>query len=247
MDKVWSPLSDADFARYNFALCSEHYLGKLGELNCVAHEVELPAENIAAGEECADLQFHNLRSLLFKIDSTQFTIAARGKNIINWHNQHRFCGACGTTTETHTADRAKVCTACNLTFYPRISPCVIVLITKGEELLLARNANFPEGVYSTLAGFIEAGETVEQALHREVFEEVGVRVKNLRYFSSQPWPFPHQLMLGFFAEYDSGEINVDGIEIAEAKWWRYDELPFTPPKISISGQLIAQYVAQLSP
>ncbi|MEZ5567243.1 MAG: NAD(+) diphosphatase [Halioglobus sp.] len=128
---------------------------------------------------------------------------------------------------------------------PAYRPCVIVLITRGEELLLARNANFPQPMYSTLAGFIEAGESAEATLVREVREEVGVEVGNLRYFQSQAWPFPNQLMLGFFAEYAGGEIVCDELEIADAQWFHYTRLPMIPPVASISGQLIQHYVQSL--
>ena len=126
--------------------------------------------------------------------------------------------------------------------YPSIAPCVLAMVTKGDEILLARNKYFPENWYSTLAGFIEAGETAEEALKREVMEEVNIEVQNIKYFGSQPWPFPSQLMLGYFCEYKSGEIEIEEAEIADAKWFKIDELPNVPPKLSISGQLIASYL-----
>ena len=146
--------------------------------------------------------------------------------------------------EDHSFDRAKECPACHLISYPRLSPSIIVLITKGEEMLLARNADWPTGMYSTLAGFVEAGESVEQTLHREVLEEVGLQVKNLKYFGSQSWPFPNSLMLGFHAEYDSGEIVCQDEEIADAQWFRIDNLPQIPPKTAISGWLIQEFIDQ---
>ena len=126
--------------------------------------------------------------------------------------------------------------------YPKISPCIITLVTRGDEVLLARNKFFPENWYSTLAGFIEAGETAEEALRREVMEEVNVSVKNITYFGSQPWPFPSQLMLGYFCEYESGEIKIEEAELEDAKWFKIDDLPNVPPKLSISGQLISSYL-----
>ena len=136
--------------------------------------------------------------------------------------------------------------SCGNLVYPRISPCVIVLVTKGEELLLAHNKNFPGNFYSTLAGFIEPGESAEDSLKREVLEEVNIRIKNLTYFGSQSWPFPSQLMLGFHAEYETGEVKPDGVEIDKADWFNYKKLPQVPPaNISISGQLIESYVRKL--
>ena len=137
------------------------------------------------------------------------------------------------------------CEPCGTINYPRIAPCVIVLITRGEELLLARNVNFPRPMYSTLAGFIEAGETAEETLVREVKEEVGVDVTNVRYFQSQSWPFPNQLMLGFFADYAGGDIVCDEIEIADAQLFHYRELQMIPPASSVSGQLIRHYIETL--
>ena len=136
---------------------------------------------------------------------------------------------------------------CNQEFiYPKISPCIITLVTRGDEVLLARNKFFPENWYSTLAGFIEAGETAEEALRREVMEEVNVSVKNITYFGSQPWPFPSQLMLGYFCEYESGEIKIEEAELEDAKWFKIDDLPNVPPKLSISGQLISSYLEDRS-
>ena len=137
------------------------------------------------------------------------------------------------------------CNPCGTINYPRIAPCIIVLVTRGEELLLARNANFPRPMYSTLAGFIEAGETAEETLVREVREEVGVEVRNVEYFQSQSWPFPNQLMLGFFAEYAGGDIVCDPTEIADASWFHYSDLPMIPPSSSVSGQLIQHYIENL--
>ena len=138
------------------------------------------------------------------------------------------------------------CMPCGTTNYPRIAPCIIVLVTRGEEMLLARNVNHPGGMYSTLAGFIEAGETPEETLVREVHEEVGVTVRNLRYYQSQSWPFPNQLMLGFFAEYEGGDIVCDPTEIADAQWFHPSELPLIPPSTSVAGQLIKHHIESLS-
>lgn len=138
------------------------------------------------------------------------------------------------------------CQDCRVINYPRLSPSIIVLVTRGDEMLLARNANWPTNMYSTLAGFVEPGESIEQTVHREVMEEVGLRVRNLRYFGSQSWPFPNSLMLGFHAEYEGGDIVCQPDEIADAQWFSKDTLPQTPPKTAISGWLIDEFIQALA-
>jgi len=179
-----------------------------------------------------------VRDIALQAQAHEFDVISRGQQLMHWQQQHRFCGACGTPTEKDPREIAKICPACNKQWYPRISPCAIVLIKRDNEILLARSHHYPQGLYSLLAGFLEAGETVEGAVHREVFEEVGLKVKNLEYCSSQSWPFPHQLMLGYIADYDSGELNVDTTELADARWFSLDDLPQLPPKATISGQII---------
>jgi len=183
-----------------------------------------------------------LRELALHMPEQMFMLAGRGLQVVEWDRSHQFCSCCGTATVNHDKDRAKLCPACGYIQYPRLAPCVIVLIKRGKQLLLARSPRFPEGVFSTLAGFIEPGETVEDAVHREIFEEVGLRVKNLQYKASQPWPFPHSLMIGFHAEFDGGEIYVDNEEIVEAHWFDAQSLPNIPPKGTISRHLIDIYL-----
>ena len=202
-----------------------------------------------AGVDIADpMQYQkgSLYQILGRVDEQLFALAGRASQLLDWERDHQFCGRCGSPMTVDFQERAMRCGPCRITNYPRISPCIIVLITRGEELLLARNANFPQPMYSTLAGFIEAGETAEQTLVREVREEVGVEVSNVRYFQSQSWPFPNQLMLGYFAEYAAGEIVCDPTEIADAQWFHYSELPLIPPVSSISGQLIQHYIESLN-
>jgi len=184
-----------------------------------------------------------LRAQLAQADQGGYELFARGAQLAVWHDQHRFCGRCGTPLRHHDADLAKQCPACGLTLYPRISPCIIVLVVKGEQALLAHNARFAGRWFSTLAGFVESGESVERAVAREVQEEVGIEIANVRYFRSQPWPFPHSLMLGFFADYAAGELTPDGVEIDEAGWFSRDALPDLPPPFSISRQLIEAWMA----
>lgn len=172
-----------------------------------------------------------------------FRIAGRAKQLLDWRNDHQYCGRCGHLTEFFDDDRAKKCLVCGLINYPRISPCIMVAITRGDEILLARSPHFRPHLYSVLAGFIEPGETAEACVHREVYEEVGLEIQNLQYIASQPWPFPNSLMFGFCAEYKSGEIKVDPKEIAEAKWFRRDNLPSTLPlPFSLSYQLIQRFI-----
>ncbi len=175
-----------------------------------------------------------------------FYLAGRAQQVADWERDHAFCGRCGTEMESHPVDRAKHCPDCGLMNYPRLSPSIIVLIRKGEEMLLARNANWPQGMYSTLAGFVEPGESIEQTVHREVFEEVGLRVKNVRYLGSQSWPFPNSLMLGFHADYASGDIVCQEGEIADARWFKYSDLPGVPPATAISRWLIDHFVDEMT-
>ncbi len=143
-------------------------------------------------------------------------------------------------------ERCFKCPACGTLAYPRIAPAIIVLVRRGDEALLARNARFPGAFYSTLAGFAEVGETLEESLAREVREEVAIEIKLPRYFGSQPWPFPHSLMVGFHAEWAGGEIQADGKEILDARWFTVDALPKIPPKVSIAGRLIASWIESVA-
>ncbi|UJR83244.1 NAD(+) diphosphatase [Sandaracinus amylolyticus] len=179
-----------------------------------------------------------LRALHAMVDAAVFGSAMRAVQLAGFVDTHRFCGRCATPTVPVEGERCLRCPACELTSYPRISPVVIGLVRRGDRALLARSPRFPAPFFSTLAGFVEIGETLEEALAREVREEVGIEIGAIRYFGSQPWPYPHQLMIGFMAEWTSGEVRVDGVEIAEAHWFRAGELPLVPPPMSIARQLI---------
>lgn len=183
-----------------------------------------------------------LRDWLGRVEPTLFYLAGRAHQIIDWHHEHKFCGRCGADMEDHSSDRAKHCPSCGLICYPKLAPSIIVLITRGEQMLLARNANWPNNMFSTLAGFVEPGESIEQTVHREVLEEVGLKVGNLKYFGSQSWPFPNSLMLGFHAEYLSGDIVCQDEEIAEAHWFDVNNPPNMPPKSAISRWLIDEFI-----
>lgn len=184
--------------------------------------------------------FRKLRSLFGGFDDPLMAIAGRAYQIAEWDRTHRFCGACGAPTELLAGERCARCTRCGHSAYPRISPAMMVLVKKGDAILLAKHTRLPTSLFTALAGFLEAGESIEDAIHREVREEVGLEVRDLRYFSSQSWPFPHSLMIAFTAEYAGGEIRVDETEIAEARWFGpQDAFPETPKRgLSISAELI---------
>jgi NAD+ diphosphatase len=186
-----------------------------------------------------------LRGWFGVLDDESLSIAMRAVQVLEWDRTHRFCGACGTPTDHATGERARRCPACGLLVYPRISPAMMVLVTRGRELLLGRGVNFPPGRYSALAGFLEAGESIEEAIVREVREEVGVGVGSLRYFGSQSWPFPNSLMIAFQAEYAGGDLRPDPAELADAQWFPLEALPQLPPRHSIARALIDSTVARL--
>ena len=189
------------------------------------------------------LVFRKLRSLFGAMDEALLSVAGRAFQISNWARTHRFCGTCGTPTAPVAGERCVKCPACGFMAYPRISPAMMVLIRRGDSILLARHKTSPAAFFTALAGFVEAGESVEEAIHREVFEEVGLKVRNIAYFGSQPWPFPHSLMIAYTAEFEGGEIKIDEAEIAEAGWFGPgDVLPKIPHGVSIASELIRAHL-----
>ena len=184
-----------------------------------------------------------LRHALSLMNEDQYMILVKAYSVIRWDKNHQFCGRCGTKTIHQSKHFERTCNNCAMSFFPRISPSIIVLIYQDDHLIMARSPHFPPGVYAFIAGFVEIGETIEEAVQREVHEEVGLKVKNISYFGSQPWPFPDSLMLAFTAEYDTGELNVDNNELEDAGWYRYDNLPGMPSmKISIAFQLLENFI-----
>jgi NAD+ diphosphatase len=179
-----------------------------------------------------------LRSLLSLVSAGEAALAVRASLLLDWQKNHHYCGNCAAPTVRNSGELSMVCSACGLVSYPRISPAVMVLILRGNELLLARGPRFRPGIYSALAGFVEAGETLEQCAVREVREEVGIEIRNLRYFGSQSWPFPDSLMVAFFADYASGEIRPEPGEIEDARWYSRDALPPLPEPFSLAWQMI---------
>jgi NAD+ diphosphatase len=224
-------------------LCSDAlrtlYLGRLGGVDCWAAELEA---NAAAP---AGMSWEGLRPLFSVLDDDHFALAGRALQLLEWDRTSRFCGRCGTPTEAKREERARVCPACKLSAYPRVAPAVMALVRREKQILLARSPHFPAGMYSALAGFVEPGESLEQCLAREIAEEVGVRIRASRYFASQPWPFPHSLMIAFVCEWQSGEIKPQAGEIEEANWFEVLQLPKLPSKISIARRLIDAVVTQM--
>ena len=235
-----TPVSADDWRWCGLEAISEHCLGVVNQVPIYAVEV---ADDV---DEPEGFGFESLWWFLSKVDSDLFYLLGRAKQIIDWQRTHRFCGQCGGETRLSEGDRSYRCDTCRQFFYPRLSPSIIVCVNKGTDILLAKNVNARGNFYSTLAGFVEPGESIETTVHREVYEEVGIRVKNLRYFSSQSWPFPNSLMLGFHAEYESGEIRIQEEELADAQWFPFDQLPNPPAMISISGWLINDFVQRAS-
>lgn len=214
-----------------------HFLGMRGAVACWA--IDVPH-----GDDPADGAAIDLRAYYGRADEIDWTIAGRAVQLVEWGRTHRFCGRCGTTTERAHNERAMRCPTCRLLAFPRLAPAIITLVTKGDEALLARGVQFPIAMYSCLAGFVEPGETLEQAVAREVLEEVGIEVADVTYQGSQPWPFPHSLMLGFRASYAGGDIVCDPTEILDANWYRRDALPMIPPGMSIARSLIDAWLAE---
>jgi len=220
-----------------FEAVRTQYLGVFGVSHCYSAEL---APDTAAPE---GLDFRDLRMLFATLGDHLHAIAGRAVQIVEWDRTHQFCGACGKPTVLATADRSRSCPDCAIPLYPRLAPAMIVAVERGDEILLGRSAHFPAGIFSVLAGFVEPGESAEEAVVREVYEETGIVVEDVRYFGSQPWPYPNSLMLGFTAQYKSGEIRPDNEEIEEAAWFRYDAMPKTfPGNISISQWLMRDFI-----
>ena len=216
----------------NLELINVQYFGSINGQNCFCGELNKDAiiPNI--------MYFRKLKALTHLLSEEMFWIGGRAIQIVNFNNDHKYCGRCGTLTQSLNIEISKKCPKCGLVNYPRISPAIIVAVVNDGKLLLAHNNAYPKNLYSVVAGFVEVGETFEECVVREVREETGITVKNIKYFGNQPWPFPNSLMIGFTCEYESGEIQVDGEEIGHAKWYSSTELPLTPDSISIAKKLI---------
>lgn len=228
---TWGELSAFGWAH------APHYLGALHGLGCVAVNLDSPG-GPATLVPPDGWRFSPLRPLFFALPEPLLALAGRAFQIVEWDRTHRFCGHCGTPMRNKEGERARECPACGHTAYPRVSPAMMALVTRGREMLLARANRFPTGMFSALAGFVEPGETIEDCVHREVREEVGIEVAAPVYFGSQSWAFPHSLMIAFTTEYAGGEVRPDQTEIAEARWFTPESLPTMPPSLSIARRLI---------
>ncbi|MFH1137742.1 MAG: NAD(+) diphosphatase [Pseudomonadota bacterium] len=224
--------SSRDVADIERRLVSPQFLGYLDGKPC--HAAEYPKEQAVSAPFC----FKSPLALIGRLDDELVWIAGLANQLVYWNGNHHYCGKCGSLTENKTDERAKICPKCGLVNFPRLSPAVIVAVIKDDRILLASSARFKANFYSVLAGFVEPGETLEECVKREVREEVDIEVKNIRYFGSQPWPFPDSLMIGFTSEYAGGEINLDNTELLDAAWFGADNLPPVPARISIARQLI---------
>lgn len=233
-------LPHLDLYKLNIKPIRRQYVGSMDGRSCYVGE--LSPDTVAP----EGMSFCDLRGLFNQVSVDLFFFVGKAYQIMNWDRTHQYCGRCGTQTENRIDERAKFCPSCKLVNYPRISPAMIVAITRGNEILLAQGSSFQTAFYSVLAGFVEPGETFEECVQREVKEEVGLNVKNIKYFGSQPWPFPDSLMVGFTAEYDSGDIKIDNREILAAEWFAADRLPLIPGKGSIARQLIDWFMLRNS-
>ena len=235
------PLEPLSSAAFEADAVSRHFLGRLDGLDCWAAHLH------SAPPGWREVP---LRSAMMQFSAPLAGLAGRAAQVLEWDRTHRYCGVCGTPTELQPGERARRCPACGQASYPRLSPAMMALVWRADrgrpELLLARAPHFAPGMFSALAGFVEAGESLEDCVHREVQEEVGLQVHHLRYYGSQSWPFPTRLMVAFTAQWAGGEIVPQPGEIEEAGWFPLDALPKIPPRFSISGHLIRDTVQALA-
>ncbi len=227
--------NNEDFQKLNLHPSYISYIGKIDSTNCFA--IDLANESIPQATLTGVRQLYNCLAEHF------LKAAIYAYQIILWNRKTTFCGSCGSLTEENLIGvLVKHCPQCQSEFYPKISPSVIVAVNKGDQLLLAQHQRITNGMYTVLAGFVNPGETLEECIHREIKEEAGIEVCNIRYFGSQPWPFPDSLMIGFTAEYASGELRPDRDEISDLKWVKANEIPEWPDKVSIARSLIDSFI-----
>jgi NAD+ diphosphatase len=216
------------------------FLGSLNDCPCYAGQLDDVKQVSSGYSTLGRMEFFS------QLEEEEIMTAGLANQLVLWNQNHRFCGRCGNPMEDKSDERARICPKCGMVNYPRLSPAIIVAVIKDNQILLASAKRFPAKFYSVLAGFVEPGETLEECVKREVQEEVGINVKNICYFGSQPWPFPDSLMIAFTAEHDGGEITLNSDEIDEAGWFTSDSLPQIPPKVSIARRLIDWFIQMRS-
>ena len=232
----------------------EVFLGQIGDQCFFARDLSALDEPLAAIRATEPLEFADLRRVGPLVGNRDGSLMAYARGILYWHSRHGFCGVCGGATKPEEAGHVRRCVNpnCNAQHFPRTDPAVIMLVHDGDRCLLGRQKIWPKGMHSTLAGFVEPGESLEDAVAREVFEEAGVRVADVTYHSSQPWPFPASLMLGFYARATTTDIAIDADEIEAANWFSRDFLKanirggkdfFVPPGIAVARRLIDDWIA----
>lgn len=231
MGKVFIP-TFKDVKEFIGNLEVKYHLGEFNKIHCFCGEIN------SAVKLTGKLRFISLRQGAAIINEDILPICGKASQIIHFHKTNKFCGVCGSENEFVEYEFAMKCKRCGYVSYPQVCPAIIVGITKGDKILLANNKSFPEGLHSNVAGFLDVNETLEECVKREVLEEVNIKIKNIKYFDSQPWPYPNSIMIGFIAEYDSGEIKVDGEEILHADWYSKDKLPILPDKTTIARKII---------
>ena len=221
-----------DVKNFIDGLETKYHLGELNGIHCFCGEIN------SCVETDGEYELISLRQGAAVIDKDIFPIWGRASQIIHFHKTNKYCSVCGAENKISENEFSMECSSCKYTTYPNVCPAIIVGITNGDKILLANNKNFPEGLHSVIAGFLDVNETLEDCVKREVLEEVGIKVKNIKYFDSQPWPYPNSIMIGFTAEYESGEIKVDGDEIVHAAWYKKDNLPMIPDETTIARRII---------
>jgi NAD+ diphosphatase len=226
-----------DLSLVSSAILYSRDIGILADKNCLAVELTETAAS-------PDWQFITLREAFAHLDRNLWTMAGRALQIVQWQRNHRFCSRCGTGMIEQSPEYAKKCPQCTFISYPRLSPAVIMTLIDGNRILLGRSHHFPAGMYSPLAGFVEPGEDLEEAVHREVKEEVNLNIRNIRYVCSQPWPFPHSLMIGFTARFAGGKLQINHQELEDAAWFTADQMPILPSRMSIARSLIELFLQQ---
>ena len=214
-----------------------HYIGEMQGIPCKTYALHTPI----SGEEAPARQMVGLRASYDSLPFEEYNLAGKAFEILNWDQNTRYCPSCGVPTHK-ISDIGKKCPQCRQEFYPHISPAIIVRITKGDSVLMVRAKNFRGTFYGLVAGFLEAGETLEECVHREVMEETGIRIKNLKYFGSQPWPYPSGVMIGFTADYESGEIKLQEEELCAGAFFKRDSLPEMPGKLSLARKLMDDWL-----